>query len=145
MLSAAEFAKSGTLRLAAGGGVTDIGLPNTVEFAKKLGMPDPTPSAGAGLLSADELAKKLGIPGAVVGGSVTAVLTGSGVGVVRDIDGGCDVVDETDGCAEKDVGLGGCSCSLETEGAGAGCGAMALVSENGNVAMGGSFAVVRSC
>jgi hypothetical protein len=155
LLSAAELAKKfGTLRLVVGGSVTDVGLANATEFAKKFGMPDPVPSAGAteaGLLSAAELAKKLGIPDAVEGGSVTAVLAGSGVGVVRDIDGGCDIIEEAEGCAKKeDTGLGICSGSLEAEGVGAkgpvdACEVGILVSENGNAAMGGSFAVVRSC
>lgn len=147
LLRAAEFAKKlGTLPV--GGGVTDAGLANAVEFAKKLGMLDPACSAGAtetGLLSADEL-EKLGIPDAVEGTSVTVALTGSGVEVVREIDGSSDGVDEAEGCAKKeDIGLGGCSCSLEAKGVGAACALGALVSENGNAAMGGSLAVVRSC
>lgn len=100
------------------------------------------------MLSAAESAKKLGIPEAVKEGSATAVLSGSGVGVVTDIEGGCGVVERAGGCAKKeDAGLG--ICSLRAEGVeatgGDVCVAGTLVSENGNAAMGGSFAVVRSC
>jgi hypothetical protein len=153
LFTAAEFAKKlGILELV-GGGDTDAGLVNAAEFPKKLGMPDPAVSGGVadgGLLCDSTFAKKLGMPDPPTGPSAVVTFAGSGVAVVRVIDGACGP--EGGGCADiEDGGLGGCSGSFVTGGGGEAVlvggpsVALGLVKENGSEDMGGSFAVARPC
>lgn len=156
LLNAAEFAKK--LGIPASDLVTvggSLALFNAGELAKKFGIPVfrtdgtglglfnttelGTVRAGgasiAGLLSTAEFAKKFGVldPVGEVSGANNSLV--SGVGAAKDITGGCLALE---GCSKKDeAGLGGCPDSFAV--------VVGLVSENGNEAIGGSFAPVMSC